>query len=151
MRVLLSSMLAHVVVASMAPSPWWAPDLTLAGLTLAIIRKPRQWAVLASLVGVWAAVWAVRSPLAMLLGSLLLGWVIHLLAVQWDLTGLRMQCVVVAAASLLQTVGAFWLAAHWSLALLGLALVHVLVTGCAVPCLKGVLGWGTRLRGEGGA
>ena len=148
MRLLLSSLLVHVIATSVAPSPWWVPDLTLVGLILAITRRPVHWLMLSGVAGLWTASWAIRFPVPMLLGAVLLGWVVHLLVMQWDLTDLRVQSLIVGAASLLGTLGGLWLEARWSLALLVLVMAHALITGCAVPCIRSLLDRGVRPRSE---
>ena len=135
-RILIMSLLAHVVVAGVAPSPWWAPNLTLVGLILAIVQTPTRWLLLSGVAGLWAMVWAIRFPVPILMSYLLLGWVAQVLARSWDVRDLRVQCVMAVIGSLITTLEALWLDDLWSLPLLGLLSVQVVVTTLALPCTR---------------
>ena len=134
--MLAMSLVAHVVVAGVVPSPWWTPNLTLVGLVLAIIQTPTRWLTFSGLAGLWMVVWAIRFPVPLLMSYLLLGWVAQLLARHWDTTDLRVQCMMVGVGALLTTLEVLWLDDLWSLPLLGWASVQVIVTVLAVPCAR---------------
>ena len=138
MGVLLSCLAAHAAMAGLLPSPWWVPDLTLAGLILAISRTPHRWMLLSGMAGLLTVVWVVRFPHVVLVGSLGLGWIVRTLARQWDVTDLRLQCLIVAVASLLTTFGWLWLEGLWSLPLVAFAVVRVLMTSVSVPIIRRV-------------
>ena len=136
MLLLVSCLLVHAVLAALLPSPWWVPDVTLAGLIVAIGRSPHRWIGLSGVAGLLTVVWAVRFPQLILVGSLILGWIVQALAKQWDVTDFRLQCVMVAIASCLTTFGWLWLEGLWSIRLIGAALAHVLVTSLSVPLIR---------------
>lgn len=136
MRGLLGCLVIHTLLAAIVPSPWWVPNLTLAGLVLAIGRSPRRWLTLSGVAGLWTAVWAVRLPGVLFLGYLGCGWLAQRVARRWDMTEVRVQSGLVGMASLLMTVGTLWLDGLWSFPLLGLAGAHVVVTCAAAPLLR---------------
>ena len=136
MVVLLGCLAAHIVIAGLLPSPWWVPDLTLVGLIVAIGRSSDRWAVCSGLTGLTTAIWAIRFPQLILAGSLFLGWIVHALAKQWDITDLRLQWLLVAVLSCVTTFGWLWLEDLWSLRLIGIGFVHVLMTSLSVPLIR---------------
>ena len=136
LRMLVISLMAHVVVAGVVPSPWWTPNLTLVGAILAITHAPTRWFTFSGLAGLWMMVWAIRFPAPVLMSYLLLGWIAQLLARHWDTTDLRVQCVMVGVGSLLTTLELLWLDDLWSLPLLGWVSVQVMVTALALPCTR---------------
>ena len=138
MVVLLGCLAAHVAMAGLLPSPWWVPDLTLVGLILAISRTPHRWMLLSGSAGLLTAVWAVRFPHVVLVGSLGLGWIVRTLAKQWDITDVRLQRLLVAAASLLTTFGWLWLEGLWSLPVVAFAAMRVLMTSVSVSIVRRV-------------
>jgi len=139
MGMLLGCLMAHSLLAASVPSPWWVPNLTLAGLVLAIGRSSRRWLILSGVAGLWTAMWAVRFPEAVFLGYLGCGWLAQELSRRWDMAEARVQSGLVGMASLLMTVGTLWLEGLWSVPLLGLAGVHVAVTCAAASALRLVL------------
>ena len=144
MGLLVGCLMTHTLLAASVPSPWWVPNLTLAGLVLSIGRSPRRWLGLSGLAGLWTVVWAVRLPEVVLLGYLGWGWLAQEAAKRWDTTEARVQSGFVGIASLLMTVGMLWLEGLWSVPLLGVAVAHVTVTCAAVPLLHRVsAGWTT--------
>jgi hypothetical protein len=133
MLILAGCLVAHALIALVVPSSWWVPDLTLVGLVLTVGKAPSQWCLLSGMAGLFTVAWAVRSSGPILVGYLLLGWIVHVLARHWDATDLRVQCLMSGIASLVMTFGALWLSGLWSLPLLGLASAHVAMTGLSVP------------------
>lgn len=130
---LLVCLLGHAVLASVLPSAWHVPDLTLIGLVLAISRQPSAWLLQTALAGVSAMLWAIRAPWAILAGYYALGWLLQALASAWDLNDLRVEWLVVVLASLAMAAGALWLEHLWSWPLTGLLLARTAVTAAVVP------------------
>lgn len=135
MSLLALCMGGHLLLAGAISSPWWVPDLTLAGLVLAVIRVPRRWLLFSATAALWVAMWAVRHPASIFVGYLAVGAVVRLLSESWDVSDPRVLCVLAAAASALVTYGMLWIDDIWSLPLIGLAAEHVLVTGLSVPVI----------------
>ncbi len=136
MRKLMSCLIAHQVLAGLVSSPWWVPDLTLAGLILTVARQPARWVLGASLAGVFISAWAIRFSGPIFLSYVFLGWGVQMLAKHWDVTDRRVQNLVGALASLLMTVGLVWLDGVWSLPIVGLAIVQVAMTTLSLVILR---------------
>ena len=143
MIVLLGCLMAHVALSMMITSPWWVPDLTLVGLLLAIFALPSEWVLYASVASLATMVWAVRFPVPIAMSYLVIGMVTQLLTRQWDTTDVRVQCVVVSAASTLMTAGLLWLETLVSLRLVGLVFVRVMMTGLSVLIVRRFFVWHT--------
>lgn len=126
-------MLAHLALAMVIPSPWWVPDLTLVGLVLAVTRRPTRWWLLSTAAGLLTMVWAARSAGQTIAGYLLIGWAVRLAGRQWDATDLRIEAGLVASASLMLTMGAFWLDDLWSPILLVFMGLRTALTCAMVP------------------
>ena len=139
MLFLAGCWLAHAMFAGLIPSPWWVPDLTLAGLVLAVGRRPARWLILSGAAGLFTIIWAVRFPLQILVGYLVIGGIVRALTRAWDATDVRVQSLMAGIASVAMTFGALWLDGLWSIAQLGLALVHAAVTALAVPVIQRTL------------
>ena len=139
MALLLSALIAHVVVARIIPSPWWVPDLSLVGLVLAIVRAPTRWLVFSGVALLCPVVWAIRCALPILISYVVVGWLVYVVATQWDATDLRVQVLLVSLASVLTTMMLLWLDEQWSLALLGSTIVRVAMTTFAFVCARWLL------------
>ena len=131
--LLACCVIAHLALASMIPSPWWVPDMTLVGLVLSVVRAPTRWLALSGWAGLITVVWAVRFPGPIFTGYLLIGWTCQMLARQWDATDLRIECLLAAAGSLFLMAGALWLDDLWSPLLLVLTGVRTALTCGVVP------------------
>ena len=147
--VFVGCVVAHLALALASPSPWWVPDLTLVGLVLAVGRYPARWFALAVFAGLITVVWAVRFSGQVFAGYLLIGLVSHLLSRHWDVTDLRIECLLVAAGSLCLMVGMLWLEDLWSLRVLLLTVVRTVVTCGVVPVIHHVAASGHRSWGSG--
>ena len=128
MPLLVGCLVLHALIAGIAPSPWWVPDLTVVGLCLAIIGAPRHWLGLSAVAGLFTMVWAIRFPVPIALGYLALGASIRFLAGQWDLEDQRAQDAVVAVSSAFIAAGLIWLDDCWSLRLVGWLVVRITMT-----------------------
>lgn len=128
--------MVHVLLAQIVPSPWWVPNLTLVGAVLGICRAPSKWLMVSALAGLFMFPWAIRCPTQLILGYLACGWLIQVLATQWDIDEGRIQSVVALVASSGMTFGALWLEDLTSLPLIGLALIHVALTTLSVPLVR---------------
>ena len=136
---LAGCLLAHALLARLAPSPWWVPNLTLVGLIVGLAREPRHWVALSGAAGLFTMMWAVRFPQPILLGYLLIGGGVRTLAQHWDLSDARVQALLIGLASAAMTASSLWLDHLWSLALVGLAGIHVAVTLLAAPVARRVM------------
>ncbi len=139
MRILVVSLLIHALWASVGPSSWWVPNVTLVGLIFSVARAPTQWLWLSMVAGLWLMVWAIRFPVPVMMSALLLGWLVSFLAKHWDATDLRVQWVLATTASFLSVLAMLWLDGFWSVSLLGLACGHSLLTGLVVPIARSLL------------
>lgn len=136
MRMLLGCLMLHALLAAMAPSPWWVPNLTLVGLVMAIRREPRRWPIASAVAGFFTVAWAVRFPLQLLAGFLGLGALVRWLSTQWDLDDPRVQDAVVACGSGVTSAGLLWLDGLWSPMLAGWVVVHTAVTVLAARLMR---------------
>ena len=140
MRILMVTLLTHVVIVGMWPAPWWVPDLTTIGLVLAVSKTPSRWLAYAGCTGVLLTVWAIRHPAAVEVSCLLIGWGTQLTAQRWDAGDLRVQCLLIGMASALMTLWALWLEdLLGSLPLVGLVGLRVTLTCLAVPLVRSLL------------
>ena len=140
MSWLVACLIAHALLASAISSPWWVPDLTLAGLVLAVARTPSRWFLLSAVAGLFTMGWAVRFPVQVFLSYVALGWMVQALGRQWDATDPRVQVGLVGLASVLLSAAGLWLDELWSLSLLGLSMIRVALTVLAVPCVRHLVG-----------
>lgn len=139
MILLSSAILTHLMIARWVASPWWVPDLTLIGLTLAIGRAPERWWSFAILAGLITMPWAARFPAQVFLSYLVCGWAVRATGNRWDLADLRVQWVVTCLAVGLMRLWACWLENLWSPPVLGLAGLQTVLTGLSVPGLRWLL------------
>lgn len=128
--------LAHVLLAQVVPWPWWVPNLTLVGVVLGICRAPAKWPMVSALAGLFMLPWAIRFPTQLVLGYLACGWLVRVLATQWDTDEGRIQSALVLVVSSGMTFGVLWLEDLTSLPLIGLALIHVALTTLSVPVMR---------------
>ena len=138
---------AHLSLASLSPSPWWVPDLTLVGLILSVVRAPTRWLTLSGWAGLLTVAWAVRFPGPIFTGYLLIGWGSHMAARQWDAADLRIECLLVAAGSCFLMLGTLWLDDLWSPWLLVLTGFRAALTCGAVPLVHHLTASGPRVVG----
>ena len=132
MALFIGCLLAHLVLVGVVSSPWWVPDLTLVGLMLATVKTPHRWLAYSGIAGLVTLSWVVRDRWPLLLSYLALGGFLRVVRRHWDVTDVRVQCVVSGLAASVLTGGAMWLEDLWSIPLLGLATVHVVMTVLAV-------------------
>ena len=137
MRWLLMCMPLHLLLAILMPSPWWVPDLTMAGLVFAIVDTPRQWLIGSIFAAAFTMVWAVRDILPLFAGWLILGGAIRWAIGQWDIEEPHLQAACIVFASLAMSSTALWLADLWSLEGVGWLLVRAVMTLMAVLLLQG--------------
>ena len=138
MRILLGCVLMHLLVASLVGSPWWVPNLTMVGLVFAVATVPSQWLVLSGVAAVVTTLLTVRMTGLLVSGYLLLGWGLQVLATLWDLTDLRVQCLVVGTASLLIAGGALLVEGPWTPAIVGALCGYLAITCVTIPLLRWV-------------
>ena len=124
MVLVIGCWLAQQILVGLVPSPWWVPDLTLVGALHSVIRSPARWLSYSMTGGLLVMAWAVRIPVALCLTYLTMGWVVCLLCRRWDVTDLRVQVLLIGAASLLLSTEALWLEGLWSLPRSALAVGH---------------------------
>ncbi len=136
MARLFGCMAAHALLANVVVSPWWVPNLTVAGLVLAVVRTPPRWFALSALAGLFAILFAVRFQGPIFVSYLILGWTVRSISAQWDANDSRVLCLLVGAACLLMTLYAVWLDGFWSWSLVGWILVHLIVTLLIVPVIR---------------
>jgi len=144
MLLLVCCVIAHLALAMVIPSPWWVPDLTLVGLVLAVGIWPARWWLLSAAAGLLTMVWAVRSIGQIFAGYLLIGWAVRLAGRQWDATDPRIESGLVGSASLVLTMGAFWLDDLWSPILLVFTGLRTALTCATVPLVHHLAARGTR-------
>lgn len=136
MNVLVGSLLMHVVLAQVVPSPWWVPDVALAGCVLVVSAAPKRWAPLSAVPAVAMMPWLTRATLPLGLGYLMCGAMVRLAATRWDVADARVQLTLVVVASTFMTLGAMALAGLCSLPVVGLAVLHVGLTALCVPLIR---------------
>jgi hypothetical protein len=129
----------HAVLASILPSPWWVPNLTVIGLVLAVGHAPRRWPLFSAIAGLLAMVWAIRFPWLVMGAFLALGFSVKTLANHWDATDIRVQALVVLAGMTAMIGCILWFESIWSIPLLGLAAVHIAATYFSLPIIRWVL------------
>ena len=136
MALLFGCMAAHVLLAHVVAAPWWVPNLTVAGLVVAVIRTPHRWIALSALAGLFAILFAVRLAGPLFVSYFLLGGTVRAVTTQWDTSDPRALGLLVGAASLLMAGYLVWLDGLWSLPILAGLLAHTAVTTLLVPVLR---------------
>ena len=116
--------------------PWWAPNLTMVGLVLAVARAPERWLALAAIAALTAMVWAIRFPAAVAGLYLATGWFVRWTAGRWDVSDALVQGALVAASSAAVAFSALWLHGVWSVPLAAAAAAHVLLTYAAFCAVR---------------
>ena len=145
MVVVVSALIAQVLIGEVLISPWWAPNLVLVGLVIAVGSSPQRWFRYACVTGLFTIAWSVRASWAILLVWCLFGWCVSRVSQRWDLTDRRVQCVVCGVGSLFLTFITLWFDDLFTFPLLGLAVVHAAMTSLSVP-LSAIVA--RRLRGS---
>jgi hypothetical protein len=141
--VLTCGVIAHLALAMVIPWPWAVPDLTLVGLVLGVTRSPSRWWLLSAAAGLLTMGWAVRSAGPVIAAYWLIGWAIRLAGRHWDATDVRIASGLVGGASLLLTLGAFWLDDVWSPVLLSFMVLRIALTCAMVPLIHSLAPRGT--------
>ena len=128
--------LAHAGAMFAVAEPWWAPNLTMVGLVLAVARAPERWLVCSAAAALTTIVWAVRFPAAVAGTYLGAGWLVRWTAAQWDVSDALVQGTLVATLSGAMALSALWMHGLWSLPLVGAADAHVLLTYAAFCAVR---------------
>ena len=138
--MLFACLAVHLLLARVMASPWWVPDLTLAGLVLAVALNPRRWLVWSSLAAGAATIWAARWSGQVFAAYWLSGLAARLAVGRWDAANRFVQMVLVAVLASVVTVTFIWLEDLWSLRLLAAAGLRVLLTVLCVPAIRSARG-----------
>ena len=136
MWMLLTCLVAHALLADLMALPWWVPNLTVAGLVLAVVRSPQRWLALSALAGLFTILPAARLSAQMFASYLALGWVVKSISAQWDASDPRVLYLLAAAACMGMTLYAVWLDGLWLWPILGWALAHTALTILTVPIIQ---------------
>ena len=136
MGIVISCHLLHLIGAGISPSPWWVPNATLIGLVIAVTAKPRRWLENSLLAGLLMTVWAIRTGWLFLPEYLLIGWIVRLTTIEWDVMDLRVQGSLLSAMACVLTLLHIWFENQWSSASVGLGLLHVASTLICLPLLR---------------
>ena len=136
MRLLLVSVLLHLVIATGIGLSWWVPDLTLVGLILAITTTPRQWLIVSAFAGFAMTVWATRYLVATFTVYIVVGWLLCQFERRWDASSINVQCVLALIASLIVTLNWLWLDGLWNLYIIAHALVRAVLTALCLPLVR---------------
>ena len=93
------SFLLQIAGGRLLASPWWMPDLMLAGFLLIVTRGAQHslWYVL-GLIAVLSTVFSVGHPLGTALAYLVAGGLVVWMSSQWDLAQLSLQLAALGAA-----------------------------------------------------
>ena len=122
---------AHAGAMFAVSESWWAPNLTMVGLVLAVARAPARWHVCALIAALTAMIWAIRFPAAMAGLYIAAGWCVQWTAGEWDVSDPLVQGTLVAASSAAVALSSLWLHGLWSVSLAAGAAAHVLLTYAA--------------------
>jgi hypothetical protein len=139
MKFLLSCLAGHALLAQLIAHPWWTPNLTIIGLTVATIHTPSRWLVYAAVSGMALTMWMLHGQGPLLMTVLVLGWLIRWVAGRWQATDGRVQTIAVLAVALVMTLTPLAGRAAGSWRLLGLVCLHVMVTMSAWLLLQRVM------------
>jgi len=128
--------IAHVFVSNLISLPWLVPDLTLVGLVLVVGRNPRNWMPVSVVTGLIMSVFVVRGLPIVMVSYIALGLCINVASRQWNITDERLECGIVALASLLLGLGWVWLDDVWLPMVVGFSVIRAGLTASAA--------WGLR-------
>ena len=131
--------MAHAGAMFAVAEPWWAPNLTMVGLVLAVARAPERWFACSVGAALTTMVWAIRFPVAVAGLYLAAGWLVRWTAAQWDVSDARVQGTLVAAASGVMAFSSLWLHGLSSFSVAASALAHVLLTYAAFCAVRWLL------------
>ena len=131
--ILAGAISVHLIACRVAVSAWWVPDLTLVMTVLIVAASPGRWWLVSGAAGLVMMCWTVPFPAAVLVWYLALGGAVSWLSRNWDVTDVRVQCLVVGVADALWLALHLWLQAAAPLPLLALAAGHVSLTVLVVP------------------
>jgi hypothetical protein len=126
----------HWALANLWPSPWWLPDLTVAGLVVAIARRPDRWLGLALAAAGLTVFWAIRDGGLIFVSLVACGAALRACAEQWDVGDLPMQRVLAAAAAAILHGLILWVHGWWSWPVGLMWLVHAGLTGLAAGIIS---------------
>ena len=129
MKLLVVCLMTHYALANLLPAPWWLPDLTLAGLAVAIAEAPQRWLAFALVAASSTVLWTIRDTGLTFSGLLAAGWVLCLCAGQWDLTDQRVLRLSASAVTAGLPGLVLWAHGWWSWPLALMWLVHAALTG----------------------
>jgi hypothetical protein len=129
MGILSGFWIAHLVISQLVAIPWLVPDLTAAGMIIAIGRAPARWWMLAAAAGVLSLLWTVRLHAAVYGSAVLLGALVRLCAGQWDISDARVQAALAACGALFSGLVCAWLDGAMSWQSLSWAVVRGAQTG----------------------
>jgi hypothetical protein len=136
MKVLLGSLLVQFFLGQLIPSPWWVPDVALAGCVLVVSAAPTRWVLVSAVPAGAIMPWLTRATLPLCLGYLACGAMVRLAASRWDVADARVQLTLVVVASTFMTLVAMACSRALPLAVIGPAIMHVALTACCVPPLQ---------------
>jgi hypothetical protein len=137
---------AHAGAMFAVTESWWAPNLTVVGLILAVVRAPGRWLACSIAAALTVMIWTVRFPAVVAGTYVATGWFVRWVATQWDVSDPLVQRVLVAAVSAVMAVSSLWLHGLWSVSLAASALAHVVLTYAAFCTVR----WLLPLRAEVG-
>ena len=128
MKFFLSCLIGHVLLARLIPYPWWIPNLTATGLTLATINAPSRWPIYATTAGLALTIWMPHDRTRLFMTVLVLGWLVKWVAGRWQATDRRVQAITIAALTAAMALGTIKWQATSSWRLLGMALLQTAMT-----------------------
>lgn len=131
MAIWLGCVILHLILAPLAQSPWWVPQLTLLGMLIGILKRPKAWFLL-SLLTAWVMnFWTIRLGYSLCFMLLAIGFIEQWILSRWELNDAPPRLLLFTAAVVLADLGMIWLEDSWSWTQLGLCLLHAAVTAVA--------------------
>lgn len=130
---------AHAGAMFAVTESWWAPNLTMVGLILAVARAPGRWLLCSIAAALSVMIWAVRFPAVVAGTYVATGWSVRWVATQWDMSDPLVQGALVAAVSAVMAFSSLWLHGLWSVSLAANAFAHVLLTSAAFCTVRWLL------------
>ena len=131
-----ASALVQISAGRFLPSAWLMPDLLLLGLLLLASRSPAFPMILVGW-GAWVAMMGtIRDPIIVGIGYAAAAWVMWWWTHHWEFQRPAIDVMVIGVCE--AGLASLWLLAggHLSLALVGLALMRVLVTVACAPLMR---------------
>ena len=136
MFLIFGCAMTQYLLALLAPSPWWVPDLVLIGLILGVIAEPSRWLTFSLCAGAFHALAAVRHPGVFFIGDLAIGGLTLIAPAPWDMAPRQLEGVLVGVSSVALMAVACWLDELWSMALVGLMLWRMSLTLLSVGLVR---------------